>query len=68
MGLNGIDTLGLLKSGAGVSPAASSTPQVDDFPPPPVIPTCSSPSAHNHLVFEHISSGIRMHDDPKNMI
>ena len=32
---HGIDTLCFLKSGAGVSPAADSTPQVDDFPPHP---------------------------------
>jgi RNA polymerase sigma factor (sigma-70 family) len=35
MGLNGIDTLGLLKSGAGVSPAAKPSHPVDDFPPHP---------------------------------
>ena len=43
MGFQGLDTLGLLKSGCGVSPQAvlevsrrqSSPPQVDDFPPQP---------------------------------
>jgi RNA polymerase sigma factor (sigma-70 family) len=35
MGFQGLDTLGLLKSGAGILPAASTTPQVDDFTPQP---------------------------------
>jgi RNA polymerase sigma factor (sigma-70 family) len=43
MGFQGLDTLGLLKSGCGVSPQVvldesrfqSSSPQVDDFPPQP---------------------------------
>jgi hypothetical protein len=43
MGVQGLDTLGLLKSSCGVSPQAvldasrfqSSPPQVDDFPPQP---------------------------------
>ncbi len=43
MGFQGLDTLGLLKSGCGVSPQSvleasrlqSSPPQVDDFPPQP---------------------------------
>jgi RNA polymerase sigma factor (sigma-70 family) len=43
MGFQGLDTLGLLKSGCGVSPKSvleasrlqSSPPQVDDFPPQP---------------------------------
>lgn len=36
MGFQGIDTLGLLKSGADIPPAASHLPpQVDDFPPQP---------------------------------
>jgi RNA polymerase sigma factor (sigma-70 family) len=34
MGFQGLDTLGLLKSGCGVSPPAF-PPQVDDFPPQP---------------------------------
>lgn len=35
MGFHGVDTLGLLKSGTGILPAAASPPQVDDFPPRP---------------------------------
>jgi RNA polymerase sigma factor (sigma-70 family) len=35
MGFQGIDTLGLLKSGTGTLPAASPPPQVDDFPAKP---------------------------------
>ncbi len=35
MGFQGIDTLGLLKSGAGILPAAQPSAQVDDFPPQP---------------------------------
>ncbi|MEX1116207.1 MAG: hypothetical protein WEB53_13215 [Akkermansiaceae bacterium] len=35
MGFLGIDTLGLLKSGAGILPAAQPTAQVDNFPPHP---------------------------------
>jgi RNA polymerase sigma factor (sigma-70 family) len=35
MGFQGLDTLGLLKSGAGILPAASASHQVDDIPPQP---------------------------------
>lgn len=35
MGFQGLDTLGLLKSDAGILPAASASHQVDDIPPQP---------------------------------
>lgn len=35
MGFQGLDTLGLLKSGAGILPAAKASPQVDVFSPQP---------------------------------